>query len=40
MATEVMVSFPKELLAEVDRVAREEHRSWCAREGCPAHRSS
>jgi predicted nucleotidyltransferase/Arc/MetJ-type ribon-helix-helix transcriptional regulator len=27
MATKVMVSFPKEFLAEVDRVAREEHRS-------------
>jgi CopG family transcriptional regulator/antitoxin EndoAI len=27
MATKVMVSFPEEFLAEVDRVAREEHRS-------------
>ena len=27
MATKVMVSFPDEFLAEVDRVAREEHRS-------------
>ena len=27
MAVKVMVSFPKEFLAEVDRVAREEHRS-------------
>jgi len=27
MATKVMLSFPEELLAEVDRVAQEEHRS-------------
>lgn len=27
MAVKVMVSFPKEFLTEVDRVAREEHRS-------------
>ena len=27
MATKVMVSFPSEFLAEVDRIAREEHRS-------------
>lgn len=27
MAAKVMVSFPEEFLAEVDRVAREEHRS-------------
>lgn len=27
MATKVMVSFPDEFLAEVDRIAREEHRS-------------
>ncbi len=27
MATKVVISFPKEFLAEVDRVAREEHRS-------------
>jgi Arc/MetJ-type ribon-helix-helix transcriptional regulator len=27
MATKVMVSFPDDFLAEVDRVAREEHRS-------------
>lgn len=27
MATKVMVSFPEEFLAEVDRVAQEEHRS-------------
>jgi predicted nucleotidyltransferase len=27
MATKVMISFPDEFLAEVDRVAREEHRS-------------
>jgi metal-responsive CopG/Arc/MetJ family transcriptional regulator len=27
MATKVMVSFPSEFLAEVDRVAQEEHRS-------------
>ena len=27
MTAKVMVSFPKEFLAEVDRVAREEHRS-------------
>ena len=27
MTTKVMVSFPDEFLAEVDRVAREEHRS-------------
>lgn len=27
MARKVMVSFPDEFLAEVDRVAREEHRS-------------
>jgi metal-responsive CopG/Arc/MetJ family transcriptional regulator len=27
MAKKVMVSFPNEFLAEVDRIAREEHRS-------------
>ena len=27
MATKVMVSFPEEFLAEVDIIAREEHRS-------------
>jgi metal-responsive CopG/Arc/MetJ family transcriptional regulator len=27
MATKVMVSFPSEFLAEVDRIAQEEHRS-------------
>jgi metal-responsive CopG/Arc/MetJ family transcriptional regulator len=27
MTTKVMVSFPDEFLAEVDRVAKEEHRS-------------
>ncbi len=27
MATKVMVSFPEEFLAEVDRIAREEHRT-------------
>ena len=27
MATKVMVSFPDEFLAQVDRVAKEEHRS-------------
>jgi CopG family transcriptional regulator/antitoxin EndoAI len=27
MTAKVMVSFPKEFLAEVDQVAREEHRS-------------
>lgn len=27
MVTKVMVSFPREFLAEVDRIAREEHRS-------------
>lgn len=27
MATKVMVSFPDEFLVQVDRVAREEHRS-------------
>jgi metal-responsive CopG/Arc/MetJ family transcriptional regulator len=27
MATKVMVSFPDEFLAQVDRVAQEEHRS-------------
>lgn len=27
MAVKVMVSFPSEFLAEVDRIAREEHRS-------------
>jgi len=27
MATKVMVSFPDEFLLEVDRIAREEHRS-------------
>ncbi len=27
MATKVMVSFPSEFLAEVDRIASEEHRS-------------
>lgn len=27
MAAKVMVSFPEEFLAQVDRVAREEHRS-------------
>lgn len=27
MASKVMVSFPDQFLAEVDRVAREEHRS-------------
>ena len=27
MATKVMVSFPDNFLAEVDRIAREEHRS-------------
>lgn len=27
MSTKVMVSFPDEFLAEVDRIAREEHRS-------------
>ncbi len=27
MATKVMVSFPEEFLEEVDRIAREEHRS-------------
>jgi metal-responsive CopG/Arc/MetJ family transcriptional regulator len=27
MAVRVMVSFPKEFLAKVDRIAREEHRS-------------
>lgn len=27
MATRVMVSFPDEFLAEVDRIARDEHRS-------------
>ncbi|MBC7250308.1 MAG: ribbon-helix-helix protein, CopG family [Anaerolineae bacterium] len=27
MATKVMVSFPTEFLEEVDRIAREEHRS-------------
>jgi len=27
MSTKVMVSFPEEFLAEMDRVAREEHRS-------------
>jgi len=27
MTTKVMVSFPDEFLAEVDRIAREEHRS-------------
>lgn len=27
MTTKVMVSFPKEFLAEVDRIARDEQRS-------------
>ena len=27
MATKVMVSFPEEFLEQVDRIAREEHRS-------------
>ncbi|RMF30574.1 MAG: ribbon-helix-helix protein, CopG family [Chloroflexi bacterium] len=27
MAIKVMISFPEEFLAEVDRIAREEHRS-------------
>lgn len=27
MATKVMVSFPEEFLAQVDRIAEEEHRS-------------
>jgi metal-responsive CopG/Arc/MetJ family transcriptional regulator len=27
MATKVMVSFPEEFLAQVDRIAKEEHRS-------------
>jgi metal-responsive CopG/Arc/MetJ family transcriptional regulator len=27
MATKVIVSFPDELLAQVDRIAKEEHRS-------------
>ena len=27
MVTKVMVSFPEEFLAEIDRIARQEHRS-------------